>query len=73
MSGDFDIRIWHFAIFREHRSNYVDDDLQFGVIRGRYINEDVSGIERNFAMFRVYDGGHRKNLIYGVVDNGIYW
>lgn len=46
------------TIFREHSGNYVNDNIELGLISSGNIDEDIFCVERYLAVFRIDDGRH---------------
>lgn len=61
------------AILRKHSGHHIDNDVELRLIGSCNINEDVASVESDFGMFRVDDGGHRKNSLLRVVDDWVDW
>ena len=67
------LHVGDLTVLGEHCSNDVNDDLQFRLIRRSHINEDVFGVQSNFAVFRVNDRRHRQNAVLCIVDDWVDW
>ena len=71
MDEDKYSRIRVFTILGEHHCDDVDNDSELRLVCGCHIEEDVACIECDFRMLGVDDRRHRKNVIMGVVNNGV--
>lgn len=69
----FDVRERLPAIFGEHGSDHVHDDIQLGLICSCYIDENVPCVQRDLAVLRVDNGRHGKNTVLRVVNDGVDW
>jgi len=65
------LHVRDFAVLREHRSDDIDDDLEFRLVRRSHINEDVFCVQIDFAVFRVDNRWHRKYAVVCIVNDWI--
>lgn len=59
-----DLRVWIRAVFREHRRDHVDYDIEFCLISRSHIDEHILRVQCDFAMLRVDDRRHRQNPVF---------
>ena len=69
----FNVRERLLAIFGEHGSDYVHDDIELGLVSSCDIDENVPCVQRYFAVFGVDDGRHGQNTVLGVINDRIDW
>ena len=59
------------AYLGKHGDEGVHDNLGLGQVGGGHLDEDVPGVEGDFWLLPVDDGGHGQDGALGVVDHRV--
>lgn len=60
------------AVLRKHGSDNISYYRELSLISRGNINENVAGVECDFAVFRVDDWWHGENPVLPIIDNRVY-
>ena len=53
------VRVGILAIFGKHSGDYIDNNSEFGLVRCRYVDEDISRVQSDLTVLGIDDRRHR--------------